>query len=423
MSPALSLPDLDALDPAALKAMLIDRHERYAATLHSRTSEIERLVLLVEKLQRMLFGAKSEKVLRQIDQLELQLEELQAASAIEESKAVAPADRPAPAKPFRRPLPEHLPREVHTHLPGHEACPDCGGKLRELGEDVAEMLEYVRASFKVLRHVRPKLSCDACDRIVQAPAPSRPIDRGLAGPRLLAPLVEAVRSHVMAASKLHADDTPVPVLAPGNGRTKTGRLWTYVRDDRPSGSNQPPAVWFAYSPDRRGEHPQHHLKNFKGVLQADAYAGFNKLYEDGTIRQAPCLAHIRRKFYDLVEAQRSPVATEAVRRIGELYAIEREIRGRSPDLRRQARQARAKPLLASMRNWMQQSLASLSRKSDAAAAIRYALTLWDALSRYVDDGLIEIDNSAAERALRCVSLGRKNSHDRLHCQARFCFMT
>jgi transposase len=279
MFPALSLPDLDALDPAALKAMLIDRHERYAATLSSHTSEIDRLVLLVEKLQRMLLGAKSEKVLRQIDQLELQLEELQAANAIEELQAVAPSERPVPAKPFRRPLPEHLPREVHAHMPDHEACPECGGRLRELGEDVAEMLEYVRASFKVLRHVRPKLSCDACDRIVQAPAPSRPIDRGLAGPgllahvlvskyadhcplyrqseiyaregveldrstmagwvgatsELLAPLVQAVRDHVMAASKLHADDTPVPVLAPGNGKTKTGRLWTYVRDDRPSG--------------------------------------------------------------------------------------------------------------------------------------------------------------------------------------------
>ncbi|MBB6147366.1 transposase [Silvibacterium bohemicum] len=296
---AASLPDLDALDIRAVKALLIDQHEKYTAALNSRTSEIERLVLLVEKLQRMLFGAKSEKVLRQIDQLELHLEELQAASAIEELQAVSPAERPTSARPFRRPLPEHLPREVHTHMPEHEACPDCGGRLRELGEDVAEMLEYVRACFKVIRHVRPKLSCDACDRIVQAPAPSRPIERGLAGPgllahvlvskyadhmplyrqseiysregvdldrstlagwvgaasELLAPLVDAVHDHVMAASKLHADDTPVPVLAPGNGRTKTGRLWAYVRDDRPSGDRTAPAVWFTYSPDRKGERP------------------------------------------------------------------------------------------------------------------------------------------------------------------------
>ena len=199
---AASLPDLDSLDLEAVKTLLIDRHERYTAVLTSRTIEIERLVLLVEKLQRMLFGTKSEKVLRQIDQLELQLEELQAASAIEELKVGPPAERPAAAKPFRRPLPEHLPREIHRHMPSHEACPDCGGRLRELGEDVAEMLEYVRACFKVIRHVRPKLSCDACDRIVQAPAPSRPIDRGLAGPGLLA--------HVLVSK--YADYVGFPVM-------------------------------------------------------------------------------------------------------------------------------------------------------------------------------------------------------------------
>ena len=330
MPETLSLPDLDALDPAALKAIILHQHAHARVQqerLSSRGSEIERLVLLVAKLNQMLFGRKSEKVLRQIEQLELQLEDLQAASAIEEIQAAAPAERPAAAKPRRRPLPEHLPREVHTYMPGHDACPDCGGRLRELGEDVAEMLEYVRASFKVLRHVRPKVSCDACDRIVQAPAPSRPIDRGLAGPgllahvlvskyadhqplyrqsdiyaregvdldrstlagwvgatsELLAPLVAAVRDHVLSATKLHADDTPVPVLAPGNGKTKTGRLWTYVRDDRPSGDTTAPAVWFAYSPDRKGERPHGHLKLYQGALQADAYAGFHHLYEGGTI--------------------------------------------------------------------------------------------------------------------------------------------
>ena len=232
MFPALSLPDLDALDPAALKAMILTQqdhfkaqHERYTATLTSRTSEIERLVLLVEKLQRMLFGAKNERVLRQIEQLQFQLEDLQVASAIEELRAVSPAERPGPAKPFRRPLPEHLPREVHTHMPEHDACPDCGGRLRELGEDVAEMLEYVRASFKVLRHVRPKLSCDACDRIVQAPAPSRPIDRGLAGPGLLA--------HVLVSK--YADHLPLyrqsDIYAP------EGSIWTAPR--WPDGSAQP----------------------------------------------------------------------------------------------------------------------------------------------------------------------------------------
>jgi transposase len=311
---AASLPDLDSLDLETAKALLITQHQSYTATLSSRSTEVERLLLLVEKLQRMLFGAKSEKVLRQIEQLELQLEELQATNAIEEHAAAASVARPIAARPFRRPLPEHLPREIHTHMPDHEACPDCGGRLRVLGENVAEMLEHVRACFKVVRHVRPKMSCDACDRIVQAPAPSRPIDRGLAGPgllahvlvskyadhlplyrqseiyaregvdldrstlagwvgatsELLAPLVEAVRAHVMSASKLHADDTPVPVLAPGNGKTRIGRLWTYVRDDRPSGDTSAPAVWFAYSPDRRGENPRQHLKHYQGALQADA---------------------------------------------------------------------------------------------------------------------------------------------------------
>jgi transposase len=231
MFPALNLPDLDALDPAALKAMILaqhDRyqaqqdhfkaqHQRYTATLTSRASEIERLMLLVEKLQRMLFGAKSEKVLRQIEQLEFQLEDLQAASAIEEAHAVPPSERPASAKPFRRPLPEHLPREVHTHLPGHEACPGCGGRLRELGEDVAEMLEYVRACFKVIRHVRPKLSCDACDRIVQSPAPSRPIDRGLAGPGLLAHvLVSKYADHqpLYRQSEIYAREGACPAQVP-----------------------------------------------------------------------------------------------------------------------------------------------------------------------------------------------------------------
>jgi len=225
---------------------------------------------------------------------------------------------------------------------------------------------------------------------------------------LLSPLVEALRRYVFAADKLHGDDTPVPVLAPGNGKTKTGRLWTYVRDDRPAGSDDAPAAWFAYSPDRKGEHPRGHLKDFRGILQADAYAGFNKLYEDGSILEAPCMAHIRRKFYDLMEAQCSPVATEAVQRIAPLYAIEKEIRGRPPDERQRVRNTRARPLLDSMRVWLEASLIKLSRKSDTAAAIHYALARWSALVRYCDDGRIEIDNSAAERALRAVAVGRRN---------------
>jgi transposase len=341
---------------------------------------------------------------------------------------------------------------VRTILPKETACPDCGGKLKALGEDVSEMLEYVPAHFQVIRQVRPKLACSRCDKIVQAEAPSRPIARGLAGPgllahvvvskycdhlplyrqeeiyaregveleratladwvggtsQLLAPLVEALRRHVMTATKLHADDTPVPVLAPGLGRTKTGRLWTYVRDDRPAGDATPPAVWFAYSPDRKGEHPQAHLRQFSGTLQADAYAGYDHLYESGSIREAGCWAHVRRKFYDLQVAHKSPVAQEALERIGALYAIEDEIRGRPPNERREIRQARARPLLESLRAWLESCLTKLSKKSDTTVAVKYALGRWEALTRYAEDGGLEIDNNAAERALRAVALGRKN---------------
>jgi transposase len=327
-----------------------------------------------------------------------------------------------------------------------------GATLSKLGEDVSEVLEHVPARFKVIQQVRPKLSCTRCDVIVQAEAPSRPIARGLAGPcllahvlvskyadhlplyrqaeiyaregvelerstmadgvgrtsELLAPLNEALRKYVMSGHKLHADDTPVPVLAPGNGKTKLGRLWTYVRDDRPAGDVADPAVWFTYSPDRRGEHPNRHLATFHGTLQADGYAGFNRLYESGRMQEAACWAHLRRKFFDLHQAHASPMATEAVKRISHLYAIESEIRGRSPDERQRVRETRSRPLLTSLHEWFKAALTELSRKSETAAAISYALARWSALLRYCEDGRLEIDNNAAERALRAVALGRKN---------------
>jgi hypothetical protein len=211
---------------------------------------------------------------------------------------------------------------------------------------------------------------------------------------------------VQVPGKVHADETPVPVLAPGTGKTKKGRLWTYVRDDRPAGNPAAPAVWFAYSPDRKGEHPERHLREFRGALQADAYAGFQQLYEDGRIKEACCWAHVRRKWYDLQQAHRLPLAAEALKRIGELYAIEKEIRGSPKDERQQVRQARAKPLLNSLRQWFEETLSKLSRKSETTVAIRYALSRWNALIRYCDDGHLEIDNNAAERALRC---GRSGS--------------
>jgi len=456
----LALPDLNALPADALRALILAQHTQLITKdeqLLSREREIEHLKLLLAKLHRMQFGRKSEKLTRQIEQLELRLEELESNRSEKEPNAPEPAPVPASstptaAKPTRRALPDHLPRQTRRHEPQETECPECQGELRKLGEDVSEVLEYVPASFVVVRHVRTKLCCTKCDCIVQAAAPSRPIERGVAGPgllahvlvskycdhlplyrqsemyarqdvelerstladwvggsaRLLEPLVETLRRYVMAASKLHADDTPVPVLAPGQGKTKTGRLWTYVRDDRPAGDTASPAVWFVYSPDRKGEHPAQHLEKFHGTLQADAYAGFNQLYENGRIEQAACWAHVRRKFYDLHQAHASPTATEALERIGALYRIEEPVRGRPPDERRQVRQEQAKPLLDSLRQWFDATLSKLSRKSDTTTAIRYALSRWDALTRYIEDGHIEIDNNAAERSLRGVALGRKN---------------
>jgi transposase len=454
-----ALPNLDALNHNQLKALIFSQRAQLLSKdeqLQSRDQEIEHLKLLIAKLRRMQFGRKSEKLDRQIEQLELRLDELQAThaenTAASHTPAVAAPIANVAAKSARKPLPEHLPREVRKYLPKQEACPDCGGELKSLGEDVSEILEYVPARFKVIRQVRPKLACACCERIVQAQAPSRPIQRGVAGPgllahvlvskycdhlplyrqseiyaregvdlerstladwvggtsALLAPLVEALRRHVLSANKLHADDTPVPVLAPGNGKTKTGRLWTYVRDDRPAGDATPAAVWFAYSPDRKGEHPQSHLGNFTGTLQADGYAGFDAVYETGRIQEAACWAHVRRKFYDLHVAHKSPVAAEAIERIAALYAIEKEIRGHAAGQRRQVRNARAEPLLHSLKQWLEETLEKLSRKSDTALAVRYALSRWEALVRYVNDGRIEIDNNAAERSLRTVALGRKN---------------
>jgi len=349
-------------------------------------------------------------------------------------------------------LPGHLPRDVVIHKPEACQCPNCGGDLKDLGEDVSEILEYVPASFKVVRHIRKKLSCGSCQTLVQGAAASRPIERGLAGPgllaqilvskyadhlplyrqseiysregielprstladwvaqisALLAPLGEELSRHVLGGSALHGDDTPVPVLAPGNGRTKTGRFWTYVRDERPAGQAIPPAVWFQYSPNRKGVHPQTHLRGYQGILHADGYTGFNELYRNGAITDVACWAHVRRKFYDITQATDSPVATEAIGRIAALYAIEKAIRGKPPDYRCRIRQTRAAPLLRSLKTWLQSQLGQISVKSSLGQAIGYALSRWTALTRYVDNGRLEIDNNAAERALRSVALGRKN---------------
>jgi len=449
MPNAAALPDdIDALKVLVLAGETLVAELR--SQLLTRALEIDRLKLQIARLRRMQFGRKSERLDGQIEQLECELEELQTDEAVAKAKALYPKVARQPS--IRKPLPAHLPRQTETHLPAAESCPECGGKLAILGEDVSEQLEYVPASFRVIRHVRPKLACTCCDHIAQAPAPSRPIVRGFAGPGLLAhvlvakfcdhlplyrqsviyaregvdldralladwvgassalldPLVDALRRHVLAGAKVHADDTPIPVLSPGNGKTKTGRLWTYVRDDRPAASSVPPAVWFAYTPDRKGEHPQRHLKKFAGTLQADAYAGFNAIYQTGRIQEAACWAHARRKFYDLHVARPSTLTAEALRRIGELYGIETTIRGKPPDERWRMREQQAKPLLADFEAWLNATMARLSTKSDTTAAILYALNRWAALTRYCDDGTLEIDNSAAERALRGVALGRRN---------------
>ncbi len=431
-------------DVAALKALVLEQR----AMLALRVAEIEQLNLLIAKLRRMQFGRSSERLDRQLELLELRLEELQSA------QAELPSSKPRAeekSKPVRRSLLEHLPRERVVYEPACN-CPDCGAAMKRIGEDVSEVLDYMPARFRVIRHVRPKMACPSCERIVQVQAPSRPIDRGLAGPgllahiltskyadhlplyrqaqiyaregvelerstmaewvggcsRLLDPLIESLGSYVFAADKLHADDTPVPVLDPGRGKTKTGRLWTYVRDDRPGASTDPPAVLFRYAPDRRGERPREHLKDFNGILQADACSGFGHMYEGGRILEAACWAHARRAFYDIHQANQSPLAAEALARIRALYAIENAIRGGSPDERAAARQARAEPLLDSLCERLRQSLARVSKKSELPKAIGYVLTRWTALTRYVADGRIEIDNNAAERALRAVALGRKN---------------
>ena len=432
-------------DTATLQALVLS----LASEVKAKGLKIAQLEVRIAKLKRLQFGQSSEKLAHEIEQLELELDELH------EDEAAQAAERPSAVqaligKPARRPLPPHLPREDEVHEPSC-TCPNCGGQMRKLGEDVTEVLEYVPASFKVIRHVRPKLSCRVCETIVQAPMPSLPIERGRPGPGLLAhvlvakyadhlplyrqsgiyaregvdlerstladwvgrsaalldPLVAALRKDILASDLLHGDDTPVPVLAPGRGSTKTGRLWAYVRDERPHGGQRPAAVYF-YSPDRKGEHPQTHLKSFKGVLHADGYAGFNAIFEKANVIEAACWAHVRRKFFDVHAANGSPIAAEALDRIGAFYGMEANIRGKPPDERQRCREQQSLPLLAGLKAWLETALPKLSGKSDLAAAMRYALNRWDALTRCAHDGRIEIDNNAAERSIRGIALGRKN---------------
>jgi transposase len=434
----------------------------------SRDETIAKLIAEITRLKRWQYGRSSERMSELVAQLQLALGDLPIPEPIPEP--VAPTASPGdtvprndstqdskgknvlPLRRKARVFPSHLPRRTVVHAPPTCDCPACGGVLRPLGEDVSEMLNYIPGSFEVIRHVRPKLSCGHCANVTQALAPSRPIARGMAAAgllaqvlvakyadhcplyrqagiyrrsgidldratlaswvgesaRLLAPLAQAIGKYVRQGEKIHTDDTPAPVLEPGRGKTRTARLWTYVRDDRPAGSRAPPAVWYQYSPDRKGERPRTHLRGYTGILQADAYSGYDHLYRDGSIVEAACWAHARRKFYDVLQVDASPIATDAMRRIGLLYAIEREIRGLSPAVRRAVRQERSAPILADLRTWLEATLLQLSAKSGLAKAIHYSLVRWPALTRYCEDGRIEIDNNTAERAIRPLVLGRRN---------------
>ena len=428
------------------------------ADRQSLTIEIERLKLVIARLRRERFGPSAERSAR-LEQLELSLEDLEETAAATEAVKAADVGEMsevrgfARRKPARRPLPEHLPRRRVVY-PAPAACPRCGGSMRKLGEVVTESLERVPARWVVIQHVREKVSCRWCEAITEAPAPFHPIARGRAGPNLLAevvfskyglhlplhrqserfaregvpievstladwvgavsvalqPLVEAIKAHVLAAARIHADDTPVPVLA--KGKTRTGRLWTVVRDDRPFGGRDPPAAAYFYSPDRRGEHAQAFLNGFTGVLQADAFSGFGQLYgpgrAGGSITEAACWAHARRKLFEIAELKKAPIAIEAVRRIDGLFAIEREINGLTSEGRLTVRAERSRPLICDLETWLRENRSKLSAKSEVAKAIDYLLKRWPSFTGFLEDGRICLSNNAAERALRGIAVGRKN---------------
>ena len=438
---------------------------------------IEKLKAQIARLKREKFGASSEKIERAIEQLELALEEAEAAKAEAiaatpqppEPETPAPDSAAASAEPpkrKRRQFSADLPRRDVVHG-ANGVCKACGGdELRTVGESVTEVLAYVPARFEVIRHVRPACSCRKCEAMVQAPMPELPIPRGMvdasflahmiiakfcdhiplyrqaeidarAGVEidrsqraqwlghmawLLSPLVEAVATQVMSGRVIHADDTPVDVLAPGTGKTNTGRFWVYLRDERNHAGSAPPAVLYRYTPDRKGEHCRKELANFTGWLQADGYAGFGRLYEiaglkssDAVLMHGPprvaevgCWSHVRRGFFDEWSEHKSAIAKEALDRIGALFDIERPIAGSPPDIRRAVRQRTARPKIDELAIWLDAQLAKIPGKSDLAKAIRYARWRWQALTRYLDDGRLEISNNAAENKIRPLALGRKN---------------
>jgi transposase len=437
-----SLPE----DPGTLKAMLI-----------AERIQNERLRQIIKELQRHRFGRRAETLPE--DQMLLGLEDVEQVAANDESatEAVNPAERAsrsAKRRINRGSLPGHLPRvEMVIDVENH-TCPCCGNALHRIGEDTGERLDVVPAQFRVLVVRRPKYGCRACENVVvQAPAPARLIEGGLPtectvaqvlvskyadhlplyrqaqiyarqgieldrstladwvgrAAFLLRPVHQRLLAELKCSNKLFADETTAPVLDPGRGRTKLGQLWAYARDDRPWGGTDPPGVAYVYAPDRKAVRPITHLAGFKGILQVDGYGGYRVLAERGDVQLAFCWSHVRRRFYDLAAAGPAPIASEALARIAGLYAIEKEIRGRDAEERRAVRQDRSRPIVEDLEPWLRAKLALISQKTKLAEAIRYALSRWDGLTRFLGDGRIEIDSNVVERSIRPIALNRKNA--------------
>ena len=417
-------------------------------------SEVKSQAMFIEKLQHQIHGANRHRfgsTSEALDQLQLSLENEEIAVTAEAADAPDPEVGEPKNKPKRKPLPEHLERKEQVLTPG-DNCSKCGGGLKTLGEDITEELEYVPGRFVVNKFVRPRMACSCCEAVLQAPLPSRPIERGRPGPGLLAhvlvskyadhlplyrqsqiygregidldrstmadwvgkstallePLAEAIAKRVKAGSSLFADDTPLKKLAPGNKTTKTARIWAYVRDERPWSGQSPPCVWYQFTVDRKGEHPVKHLSGYQGWVHADGYAGFNDVFGTDKASEVACMAHIRRKFVDVFTAQGSAIAEETIKRIAQLYGVEKEVRGQSPEARAVLRQARAKPIFDDLEEWLQAQLPKISGKSPLAKAIRYALNRMPKTRPYLDNGFLELDNNTCERAMKPVAIGRKN---------------
>jgi len=437
-----ALPD----NPIELKAMLLAERARN-----------ERLVQIIKEMQRHRFGRRAETLPE--DQMLLALEDVEQteASRAEATESQSTAARSEAARRRRRnrgALPAHLPRIETTVDLDDKTCPCCHGELHRIGEDVSERLDVVPAQFRVLVTRRPKYACRACEEgVKQAPAPARLIEGGLPTEATVAhvlvskyadhlplyrqaqiyarqgvnldrstladwvgraawhlrPLHERLLDRIRASTKIFADETTAPVLDPGRGRTKTGQLWAYARDDRPFGGADPPIAVYVYAQNRKSDQPLAHLAGFCGVVQVDGYAGYRALAQKNSVQLAFCWAHVRRRFYELAAAGPAPIASEALERIGALYKVEKDIRGRNPDERRAARQERSRPIVDALAPWLREKLALISQKTKLAEAIRYALARWDGLTRFVDDGRIEIDSNVVERAIRPIALNRKNA--------------